>query len=122
MADYMKATPGGDPYLDFSDLTPEQTAALVEVTVEDFTEGRGEDARNVRRVKFKLGDKKGALVELGKHLCIFGDKQPPAIDNEPKKTQAELDAIARQELLDYYGAVVDLDAPEEPEKREEPER
>ena len=35
MADYMKSTPEGDPYLDFSALTPAQTAALSEVTVED---------------------------------------------------------------------------------------
>src|SRR4051812_24136150 len=41
MADYMKSTPGGDPYLDFSALTRDQAAALVEVTVEDFKDGRG---------------------------------------------------------------------------------
>src|SRR5580700_11370390 len=35
MADYMRSTPEGDPYLDFSSLTRDQTAALAEVTVED---------------------------------------------------------------------------------------
>ena len=57
MADYMVATPGGDPYLDFSALTRDQAAALQEVTVEDYLEGRGENAREVKRVKFKLADK-----------------------------------------------------------------
>lgn len=75
MADYMKTTPEGDPRLDFSNLSREQTAALVEVTVEDFTEGRGDDARDVRRVKFKLADKRAALVDIGKHLGMFIDKQ-----------------------------------------------
>ena len=36
IADYLKSTPEGDPYLDFSALTRDQTAALREVTVEDF--------------------------------------------------------------------------------------
>jgi phage terminase small subunit len=71
MADYMKAGPGGDPYLDFSALTRDQTAALHEVTVEDYVDGRGDDARDVKRVKFKLYDKRAALVDLGRHLGLF---------------------------------------------------
>jgi phage terminase small subunit len=71
MADYMKAGPNGDPYLDFSKLTRDQAAALIEVTVDDYIDGRGEDSRAVRRVKFKLADKRAALVELGRHFGIF---------------------------------------------------
>lgn len=74
MQDYMRVGPDGDPALNFADLTRDQAAALVEVTVEDFTEGRGEDSREVRRVKFKLADKRAALVDLGKHLKLFTDK------------------------------------------------
>lgn len=75
MADYMKTTSDGDPRLDFSALSRDQAAALTEVTVEDFVEGRGEDARDVRRVKFKLADKRAALVDIGKHLGLFLDRQ-----------------------------------------------
>lgn len=74
MADYMRAGPDGDPFLDFSKLTRDQAAALAEVTVEDFKDGRGEDARDVRRVKFKLADKRAALVDIGKHLGMFKDR------------------------------------------------
>ncbi|KAA0686019.1 terminase small subunit [Neorhizobium sp. P12A] len=74
MLDYMRAGPDGDPYLDFSRLTRDQAAALSEVTVEDFKDGRGEDARDVRRVKFKLHDKKGALVDLAKMLGFVIEK------------------------------------------------
>lgn len=74
MLDYMRSNPNGDPYLDFSQITREQAAALAEVTVEDFKDGRGEDARDVRRVKFKLHDKRAALVDLGKHLGLFKEK------------------------------------------------
>jgi len=74
MLDYLTIGKDGDPYVDLSDLTREQAAAIGEVTVEDFTEGRGEDKRDVRRVKFKLSDKRGALVDLGRHLGMFNDK------------------------------------------------
>jgi hypothetical protein len=61
----------GYPYLDFSGLTRNQTAALDEVTVDAYSEGAGEDAREVKRVKFKLHDKLGALDKLGRHLGLF---------------------------------------------------
>jgi phage terminase small subunit len=74
MQDYMRVTPEGDPYADLSRLSRDQAAAITEFTVEDFTEGRGDDARDVRRVKFKLADKRAALVDMGKHLGMFKDK------------------------------------------------
>jgi len=82
MGDYMKATSGGDPYLDFAGLTRDQTAALAEVTVEDFTDGRGDDARDVKRVKLKLWDKRAALVDLGKHLGMFVDRSETKVSGE----------------------------------------
>jgi phage terminase small subunit len=90
MADYMKAGPDGEPYLDFASLTRDQAAALQEVTVETFMVA-GEDredledqphggalrrpaGREVRRVKFKLADKRAALVDIGRHLGMFKDR------------------------------------------------
>jgi phage terminase small subunit len=90
MADYMKCTTDGDPYLDFSKLTRDQAAALVEVTVEDFVDGRGEDARSIRRVKFKLADKRAALVDIGKHLNMFIErKEITGKDGGPIQTKTE---------------------------------
>jgi phage terminase small subunit len=74
MADYMKVGRDGDPVLNWSELTRDQAAALSEVSVEDFVDGRGEDAREVRRVKFKLGDKRRSLVDIGKHLGMFSTR------------------------------------------------
>jgi phage terminase small subunit len=71
MADYMRVGPSGDPQLDFSALTRDQAAALQEVTVENYVSGRGDDAREVRRIKFKLADKRAALVDIGRHLGMF---------------------------------------------------
>jgi hypothetical protein len=58
-----------------SKLTRDQAAALAEVTVDDFVDGRGENARAVKRVKFKLHDKRAALVDLGRHIGIFQDSR-----------------------------------------------
>lgn len=74
MKNYMRSRSDGDPYLDFSALTDDQAAALAEVTVDDYVDGRGENSRAVKRVKFKLHDKRAALVDLGRHLGIFTDK------------------------------------------------
>jgi phage terminase small subunit len=74
MQDYMSITKEGEPFADLSKLSRDQAAAITEFTVEDFTEGRGDDARDVRRVKFKLADKRAALVDIGKHLGMFKEK------------------------------------------------
>lgn len=74
MDNFMKLTPDGSAVLDFSNLTPEQAAAISEITVEEFMDGAGEEARPVRRVKFKLHDKRAALVDIGRHLGMFNDK------------------------------------------------
>lgn len=70
MQDYMKVGEDGQPSLNFKDLTRDQAAALAEITVEEFVDGRS-DKRQVRRVKFKLASKQDALVALGKHLGLF---------------------------------------------------
>src|SRR5258708_1371689 len=57
MLDYMRVGPDGDPVLDWSKLTRGQATALIEVTVEDFLDGRGEGAREVHRIRFKLVSK-----------------------------------------------------------------
>jgi hypothetical protein len=98
MRDYMRTGPDGDPVLDFSALTRDQAAALVEVTVEDFKDGRGEGARELRRVKFKLADKRAALVDMGRHLGMFVD---------------------RHERIDTFGPLIAAAAEEEARRSDE---
>lgn len=74
MMDYITVTPGGDAVVDLKALDRDKAAAIQEVTVEEYTEGRGEDARNVKRVKFKLADKRANLELLGKNLRLFTEK------------------------------------------------
>jgi phage terminase small subunit len=64
----------GTAYVDLSNLTREQAAAISEIVTEEYVEGRGESARAVKRVKFKLADKQAALEKLGKVLGMFRDR------------------------------------------------
>lgn len=107
MADYMRVDHRGDPALDFSNLTRDQAAPLVEVTVEDFLDGRGDDARDVRRVKFKLADKKGALVDIGKHLGMFTNKlELTGKDGGPVESKRKIDLSGlTKEQLEVLAAI-----------------
>lgn len=100
MLDYITITDGGNPITDFSALTPDQAAAISEITVEEYTEGRGDDARNVKRTKFKLSDKRAALVNMGKHLGMFKDHLVHSNDPEnpltdTKSASKKLSALAK---------------------------
>ena len=106
MLDYITITDGGDLLTDFSKLTRDQAAAISEIVVEEYTEGRGEDARNVKRTKFKLSDKRSALVEMGKHLGMFKDhivhsNDPDNPLTDTKSASKKLSALAKLHKAKY---------------------
>jgi len=74
MADYLTVGEDGQPTLDWSQLTRDQAAALQEVTVDEYVDGAGDDAREVRKVRFKLSDKRASLVDLAKLLGFWKEK------------------------------------------------
>jgi phage terminase small subunit len=49
------------------DLAPEDAAAIKTIVVDTYVEGGGEEAREVKRVRLELHDKRGALAELRRH-------------------------------------------------------
>jgi phage terminase small subunit len=74
MLDYIKIdSETGEPELDFKTLTRDQAAAIIEITTDHITSPR--DGSVTKRTKFKLCDKKGALVDLGRHLGMFVDRK-----------------------------------------------
>lgn len=74
MLDYITINGSGEPIIDLSVLSREQAAAIQEVIVDTHNEREGEDNVSVRRVRFKLLDKRAALVDMGKHLGMFKER------------------------------------------------
>jgi phage terminase small subunit len=74
MANYVTFSADGELLLDFSNMPEGATRAIAEVTQEEFTDGKGDSARQVRRTKFKLHPKTHALELLGKHLALFVER------------------------------------------------
>jgi phage terminase small subunit len=80
MARLLHVTPDGDPYLDLSKATEDDLAAITEVSIEDFTDGREVDdegntiKRDVRRVKAKAPNKLQAINLLMKEQGLLTDK------------------------------------------------
>ena len=73
------------------------------MTVEDFPYRRGNHARAVRRVKFKLHDKRAALVDLGRHLGLFAEMK--------RKHDIHVDEVDIEDVRDrVLGALARLSA------------
>ena len=75
MLNYMTIGADGEPRFDFSALSRDQAAAIHELVVETRTEERenGPPAVIVK-TRFKLADKRGPLVDLGKYLGLFKER------------------------------------------------
>jgi phage terminase small subunit len=90
MLDYVRPTADGHVEVDLSRLDRDKAAAIQGVVVEyddgplepkirtkprkasrNASKAEGNDNRAVKRVRFKLADKRAALVDLGKHLGLF---------------------------------------------------
>jgi hypothetical protein len=87
----VKIGPDGHPRPDISTLSFDQGAALQALTIEEARAGR-RGGRDVRKVKFKLGDKRLALVALGNHLGLFrepGVEAPPQNVARPRPPSME---------------------------------
>ena len=75
MADYIEIGADGQPRLDLSALTRDQAAAIHEVVVETRTVERHLGPPVIiTKTRFKLADKRGPLVDLGRHLGPFKDR------------------------------------------------
>ena len=103
MLDYTTIGSDGDPYVDLAKMSREQAAAVQQIVVEDYKDGRGEDARDVRKITFKLADKRAALVDIGKHLGMFKEvHELSGPDKGPIQTQ---DVPARDRLADRIAGI-----------------
>lgn len=104
MLDFIGTQDDGSAFVDLSKLTRDQAAAISEVTSEVYMDGAGEDAKPVKRTKFKLTDKRAALVDLGKHLGMFIERKeiggPGAFDQMSVPELEEFIASETRELIE----------------------
>ena len=108
--DYLTIDSNGEPSIDIAKATRDQKFAITEVLLDQYMDGRGDDARKVKRIRIKLADKRAALVDLGKHLGLFidpatlnitqnnyFDERPPTMDEWKK--ELELQATERTDRV-----------------------
>lgn len=105
MMDYIRVQENGSAYVDLRALNRDQAAAIQEVTMEQVGEVMVDETMvPVRKIKFKLSDKKGPLELLGKHLGMFSDKlnvnltgkvevDNPIVAEQLERTLVELKAL-----------------------------
>lgn len=82
LLDCFRLSTDGEPAIALVGSTPDQAAALTEIQVDDYVEGRGDDARDVRRVRIKVAEMLRALETLGQHLgmCTGRDEAKHSFD------------------------------------------
>ena len=73
MQDYLSVDKDGNPRLDYARISRDQASAIQEITIDEYKEGRGPGARDIKRVRIKLAEKRPALEALGRHLGLFVD-------------------------------------------------
>ena len=106
MSDYIKTQEDGSAYVDLANLTREQAAAIQEITTEEYKDGRGEDGRDIKRVKIKLADKRAPLVDILRHLGGFIDRQEVGAPGEfARMTDAELREAVRRDAEEISRAL-----------------
>jgi phage terminase small subunit len=75
MDDYVTRQPDGSVFIDLSNATRDQMAAVQEITIDEYIEGRGENAREVKKIKLKLADKRGPLELIARHIGMLIERR-----------------------------------------------
>ena len=83
----------GDLIFDFAQLDAATAAAIGEVVVETYTEGKGDDAREVKRIRVKPWNKLVALEQLMRHAGLSKDKTGAALADVAGRLAAGLKRI-----------------------------
>lgn len=99
--DYVRIDENGQPVTDFSNISREKAAAIIEINVEEIMALPGRPS--IKKTKFKLADKKGALVDMGKHLGMFKEQVDVSVNSVPivSRSSADLKKELLANLIDW---------------------
>jgi phage terminase small subunit len=75
VADFIAFDDAGQPYYDFSEATRDQLASLDSLQIDEYTEGRGADRRNIKKIKISTRDKLNAIKQLTELLGMNATKK-----------------------------------------------
>jgi len=78
MFDYFRVNGDGDPVIDLSTLTRDQSGAIAKIMVEHYVDGRGE--KTVKRIRLKMSDKRKATMDLARLLGYMVDRTEAKVD------------------------------------------
>ena len=85
MGDYMRVDQGGNPIVDFGNLTREQTAAIASLQITD------------KGIKFTLGDKRASLMDIAKLFGWIIEKRETKVVDEFELDERRADrGVARR--------------------------
>lgn len=103
MMNYVQLDDDGNPRIDLEDLTPDTSAAIKKITIEEYKEGRGEDAREIKKITLELHDKKAPLIALGKHLGVFGEGPGGEMrsNRDPEELGADGQVGSTQQIVNF---------------------
>lgn len=78
IAKFLKVDQGGLLYYDFTEATDADLRAInpavQEIETQEYSEGRGEDKRNLIKSKVKFADRRGCLELLGRNKKLWIDR------------------------------------------------
>ena len=83
LPDMMEIQEDGTAIFDFNLMTPDLAAAIGEYSVDTYIEGRGKDAREVKKCRIKLNNKRQAQDMLMKYLGMYQkDNAQKSLDDD----------------------------------------
>jgi len=103
MMNYIQVDANGDPRIELGDLTDDTSAAIKKITVEEYKEGRGDSAREIKKITLELHDKKAPLIALGKYLGVFGEGPGGELrsSNDAEELGADGQVGATQQIVNF---------------------
>lgn len=64
----------GQPFFNWKKMTPDIRKALADLDIHEYKEGRGPNARDVKKIRVRMQDQMKALELLGKYLGMWKEK------------------------------------------------